>query len=473
MSPTDDQLLASASSQRVALDGGAVSAVELTRAYLDRIAAVDGGLRGFVHVEPELALAQAAEADRRLRAGERSPVLGLSLGFKDIIDVAGMPTTYGSRAFAGNIARHDADVVARLRRAGGVILGKANTFEFALVMPSALHREARNPWGARRVAGGSSNGSAVAAAAGLCAVAIGTDTAGSIRNPASYCGVTGLKPSHGRVSLRGVGVLSSSMDTVGTMARGVADCALALQAMAGYDPDDPHSCDTPVGDYAVHPGEMVIGVPESWFPEWVAPEIEAHWREMIARISSLGFVVRTVRLPDLGGVFEIWAGLAASEALDWHEPHLARGRADYGSAALLVLDQLKTLPAAAHSRARRAAFELRRAMEAAMEGVNVLVVPTNPTTAFTFEEARDDRILSGEHILDSGTATTGLTRPFSVTGQPALAVPSGIACNGMPLSLQVVGRRFDEAAVFRAARLIEAFRDFDPVPPMFRNAGTA
>lgn len=469
MSLTDTQLLASASAQRSALDSGAVSAVELTRSYLDRIAALDGALRGFVHVTPEAALEEAVAADKRLMAGERSPVLGLTFGFKDIIDVAGMPTTYGSRAFADHVADKDAQVVARIRAAGGVVLGKANTFEFALVMPSALHREARNPWGPHHVAGGSSNGSAVAAAAGLCSIAIGTDTAGSIRNPAAYCGVAGLKPTHGRVSLSGVGVLSSSMDSVGPMARAVSDCALALQVMAGFDSADFHSRDEPMDDLLATTRNIVIGVPDDWYPEWISPEVDAHWRSMVDRVAASGVAVRRIQLPDLGAVFLNWAGLAAPEALEWHEASLATRRGDYGQAALGVLDQFRAVSPVAHVRARQAAFMLRRAMEEAMAEVDVLIVPTTPTTAFSFGEALEDRVRSGDRMLDSGTATTGFTRPFSVTGQPALAVPSGVASNGMPLSLQVIGRRFDEAAVFVAGRMIEAVRDFDHTPPMFRS----
>jgi len=468
MSLTDAQLLASASAQRAALDQGAVSAVELTRAYLKRIEAENGALRGFVHLEADEALEQAQNADLRLRAGERGPVLGLTFGVKDIIDVAGMPTTYGSRAFANNIAPSDAGAVARLRQAGGVILGKTNTFEFALVMPSPLHRESRNPWDMHRVAGGSSNGSATAASAGLCAIAIGSDTAGSIRNPAAYCGVTGLKPTHGRTSIRGVGVLSSSMDTVGPMARSVADCALALQVLAGHDPEDAHSADAPVDRYQDLGGRLVIGVPDTWGLGWLDQEIEANWHEVLGRLQARGLEIRTIPMPDVSDLAEVWAAIASAEALDWHQPYLMSRRADYGAGALAVFDQMQAISAAAHAAGRRRAFALRRAITAAMAGVDVLVAPTTPTTAFTFQEAKTNQIAAGGRALDSGTATTGLTRLFSITGQPALALPSGVAANGMPMSLQIAGRRFDEAKVLHAGRLIEAVCGFNVTPPMFR-----
>lgn len=472
MSSIDALLQDSASAQRTALDRGEITAEALTLGYLERIDRLNSALRGFVHLDRDAALAQAKAADQRLRAGERGPVLGLVVGVKDIIDVQGMPTTYGSRAFADNQKTRDAEAVARLRRAGAVILGKTNTFEFALVMPSPLHRESRNPWDAQRVAGGSSNGSATAVSAALCSFALGSDTAGSIRNPSAYCGVAGLKPTHGRVSLGGVGVLSSSMDTVGPMARSVADCALALTVLAGYDAADPCSVDAEAQDYLAGAASLTIGAPEAWFADWIAPEVEANWRDTLRRLEQAGAQVRPVALPDLAPAMDLWVDLAAAEALAWHQPYLPTRAGDYGPAPLAILEQMKGVSAAAHARARRAAFDLRRAVEAAMDGLDVLVVPTTPTAAFPFAEARTDRIQSGARTLDAGTATTGFTRPFSVTGQPALAVPSGLTAEGMPLSAQVVGRRFDEAAVLRAGRLIEETIGFEATPPALR-AGAA
>lgn len=472
MTISDAILLGSAAAQRAALDRGELRAVDLTYAYLKRIEAIDGDLRGFVHVDPVTALKQAQDADQRLQAGERSPVLGLAFGVKDVIDVGGMPTTYGSRAFADNMAAEDAGAVARIRQAGGVILGKTNTFEFALVMPSPLHRESRNPWDRYRVTGGSSNGSATAVSAGLCSIALGSDTSGSIRNPAAYCGVTGLKPTHGRVSLHGVGVLASSMDTVGPMARSVDDCALAMQVLAAHDPADARSAERAADDYlrSAVAGELVIGVPDSWFPDLHDLETDENWRAALRQLQEIGVRARPVSLPPLDRLTELWAEIAAPEALEWHESSLMARRDAYGPAPLAVLDRLKGLNGIVHVRARRDAFELRRAVEAAMAGVDVLVVPTTPVTAFTFDEARTDRIACGGRAIDSGTATVGFTRLFSITGQPALAVPSGVAANGMPLSLQVAARHFDEAKVLAVGRMIESVCRFSVTPPLFRMA---
>lgn len=465
----DEELFASAETQQERMTARDYSSVELTRAHLQRIEALNGELRAYVAVDADAAVAQAEQADKRRRSGDCSPLLGVPIGLKDIIDTADLPTTYGSRVFEGRRPALDAMVTRRLRAVGAVILGKTNTFEFAFNGPSPLFRDARNPWKARHVAGGSSNGSAVAAAAALGTLSIGTDTAGSIRNPASYCGVVGLKPTHGRVSTRGVGELAGSMDTVGPMTRSVADAATVLAAIAGHDRDDRHSGEQPTQDYfsALKAGarDVVLGVPRAFFENWLSNAVDANWRSVLAELEAAGAQLRDVDLPDLTGCLELWLSIAAPEASCWHAKTFPMRRDDYGPAALAGLTQMQGSLGVDYIRALDRRHALRRALVDAMRDVDVLVVPSTPTTAFTFEEAKAGKV-SSRTDLSIADATTGLTIPFSVTGQPALAVPTGLTGEGLPLSVQVVGRPFAEARVLRVGYAIEQLVRFSYRPPL-------
>ncbi|MGL5909749.1 MAG: amidase, partial [Phycicoccus sp.] len=278
-----DVLYAPLTTPRRLLRRRAFSSVELTHAYLDRIDRLDTELNSFVQVDRAGALRDAAAADSRIAAGERTPMLGIPVGVKDLVDVRGLRTTYGSRAFAENVADGDASSTARLRKAGAVILGKTNTTEFALGSPNTIRGSSKNPWDLARTAGGSSNGSGTAASAALVSATVGTDTAGSIRTPSSFCGIYGLKPTFGRVSTDRVGVLSTFMDTVGPMGRSVADVAALLQVMAGYQPDDITSADVPVPDYTRAPRRtrLVVGAPETWVTPDIDPEVRSAWRQTL------------------------------------------------------------------------------------------------------------------------------------------------------------------------------------------------
>lgn len=467
----DDVLYWSAVRQLEALDRGQFTSVELTQAYLDRIDRIDPTLNAYVQIDAEGALAAAEAADARRAAGEQGGLLGLCTGIKDLIDVEGLVTTFGSKIFDGNVAAEDAPAVARLRAAGVVVLGKVNTTEFALSSPSTLHGASINPWDASRTAGGSSNGSGTAASAGLCSFAIGTDTAGSIRTPAAFQGVYGLKPTHGRVSVAGVGVLSSSMDTLGPMARDVADIAAVLQVIAGYEPSDPASLDQPVPDYLSSSdaaGALVVGAPAVWPDDVLAAEVEGAWRAAIDQLGAAGAEVRDIELPSADAVFPTWLTLTAGDANAWHEATLTARPDDYSEGSRLFLQGVAGTTAIDVSRAMIARHQLLVDNLAAMEGVDVMIMPVSAVTAPPIPEVTANAVLSDGRPISGDNVGPRFMMPYNVTGQPAITVPVAIASDGLPLAVQIVGRPFGEVAVLRAATLLAQRTDVDLRPPDFR-----
>ena len=441
-----------------ALREGETTALALTGRYLDRIAR-SGDLAAIVTTDQPRALGSAARADRERNEGAQHPLLGLPIAVKDVIETADLATTYGSAAFRDHRPSADAQCVARLRAAGAIVIGKANTLELAMIEPSPIFGPALNPWDRDRLAGGSSNGSAVAVAAGLCAAALGTDTAGSIRNPASYCGIVGLKPTHGRVSIRGVGCLSSSMDTVGPMTRSVADAALLMGVIAGFDPEDPESRDVAVSDYRAAIRASVervrIGVPLIEPPVLLAADVEACWCESQDRLAALGATIVPVSLPSFRTVGVLWSQLSGPETLVWNQPRFAERPDLYGEAARAALDRAGAVTAGNYVRARRARHAFARAVLDAMRDCDALLLPTTPTTAPTMEDARRGHVQVGSRNMELMIATTGLTMPFSLTGQPALSVPSGQGADGLPIGMQIVGRHDNEAMLMRIGAALE------------------
>lgn len=453
------------------MEAGEYTSIELTVAHLDRIDRLNGELDGFVEVDREGALEAAAAADARRAAGDHTPVLGLTVGVKDLIDVAGMHTTYGSKAFAANVAEHDATSVARLRAAGAVILGKVNTTEFALFNASTLHGASKNPWDLARTAGGSSNGSATVTSAGLCSFAIGTDTAGSIRTPAAFCGVYGLKPTYGRVPADGIGVLSTFMDTVGPMGRSVDDIATVLQVLAGPAPDDPSSADAAVPRYddalARGAAGLVVGAPQEWVTDVLDPDVRAAWRAGLDRLTAAGVDVRPVELPDVSDVLSTWRGLTAGDAWRWHRTALAERGHLYSEHSRAMLESCESVTAADVADARHAQWTLRRDMIAAMHGVEALVLPITPVPAPTHEEIATNGITAGGRTV-GGEYMPLFAMPFNVTGQPALTVPIAMSSGGLPVAVQIVARPFDEAAVLRAAATLASVMPVDLTPVRYR-----
>jgi aspartyl-tRNA(Asn)/glutamyl-tRNA(Gln) amidotransferase subunit A len=458
MDPT--QLTIAAASRAIA--AGDLSPVALTRAYLDRIAALDSGLHSFVVVLREEALAAAA----RLEASPvLSPLHGIPIGLKDIYKTRGIRTAAGSRRYIDHIPDEDAEAWARLRAAGAILLGKQETHEFAIGGPDFTlpFAPARNPWNTTCYPAGSSSGSAVAVAAGLCAGAMGSDTGGSIRGPAAYCGLVGLKPTYGRVSRRGVFPLSYTLDHCGPLTRTVEDCAIMMQALAGYDPLDPASANIPVPDYssALTPrlDSLRIGVIRHFHehdavadfgPDSApSPTYAAAFDEACHTLERLGARLIDIRLSPLIDYIDTNRLIMLGEAYALHEQDFRERPQDFGHHMFARISLGAFLTAADYVEAMRQRRELCVEFARALDSVDV-VVSANATgpappidgirTFATFERA----------------SYTGL---FNLTGSPAVSVPIGFE-DGLPLAFQIAGRAFDEAGVLRVGHAFEQATDF-------------
>jgi aspartyl-tRNA(Asn)/glutamyl-tRNA(Gln) amidotransferase subunit A len=393
---------------------------------------------------PERALADAREAERELAAGRsRGPLHGIPIALKDLVATAGIPTAAGSRVLDGWVPERTATVARRLEEAGTVLLGKATTHEFAF---DVYTPPTRNPWDLARIPGGSSGGSAAALAAGLCLGAIGTDTAGSIRIPAALCGVSGLKPTHGRVSRAGVVPFSWSLDHVGPMARTAADLALLLQAIAGADPDDPTSAAEPVPDYAAAlTGDvrgLRLGVPEEFFWEHVDAAAAAAARSAVDELEGLGAVVRPVRLPLVHLTPSAGDAISFPEVSLYHRRWIAERAAEYEPETLANLRLGGLFLATDYLQAQRVRRLVTEELLAVLRDVDAVVAPTTPVAAIRADE-RTVRFADG-YEESALYAYCRLTYPANVTGLPALSVPCGATAAGLPLGLQLVGRPFDE-----------------------------
>ncbi|HEY3356488.1 MAG TPA: Asp-tRNA(Asn)/Glu-tRNA(Gln) amidotransferase subunit GatA [Polyangia bacterium] len=454
------------------------SALEATEAYLARIAAHDPALGAYLTVTADTARAQAGAVDAALARGETvGPLAGVPVALKDIFVTRGIPTTCGSRILAGWVPPYDGTPWARLQAAGAVLLGKLNMDEFA--MGSSNENSAagpvRNPWDLARVPGGSSGGSAAAVAARLCAVALGTDTGGSIRQPAALCGVTGIKPTYGRVSRYGVIAFASSLDQVGPLGRSVGDCALALEVLAGHDPRDATSLDVPVPRYRDAAGRGLrgvrVGVPREYFGAGLDPEVGAAVTAAIAALRAGGAEVVEVSLPHTGYAVAAYYLIATAEAssnlarydgvrfglrvarptlLDMYRATRAQGfgpevkrrimlgtyvlRAGYYDAYYRKAQQVRTL--------------IRDDFTAAFARCDVIATPTSPVAAFRLGERIADPLAM--YLADVDTISCNLA------GLPGLSLPCGFTAAGLPIGLQLLGPPLGEEAVFRAAFAYEA-----------------
>jgi aspartyl-tRNA(Asn)/glutamyl-tRNA(Gln) amidotransferase subunit A len=442
-----------------------LSPVEATRRCLDRIARLDGRLRAFITVDGERALAAARQREaEQSRGAWRGPLHGVPLAFKDLCFIRGLPTSCGTKTAEYFSADHDCTAVARLAAAGAVTLGKLNMTELAMGAfgDNPHHGQARNPWSPDRCTGGSSSGSGVAVAAGLAAGALGTDTGGSIRLPAAACGITGLKPTYGRVSRAGGMALSWSNDHIGPMARTAEDCALMLQAIAGPDPLDATASPRPVPDYVAALAQPVsglrIGVPENYFLQGLDPEMEAGVRAAIEALRSLGAPVEEVRLPDPQTMSDVTNIISRSEATALHG-HLLRERPqDLGAFTRARLELGLRIPAHDYLQALRLRARLARAFsETVWSRVDLLVAPVIPEPAPPLEAALDGSI---DEITIRQGRFSRFTRPFNGLGLPALSLPCGFSRAGLPLAFQIVGRPFDEATVLRAGHAYQRVTDW-------------
>ena len=464
-----------------------ISSRELTQAVLDRMAAVDERVHAFLTVTADAALADADGADARLRAGDATPLTGIPMALKDVLCTRGVPTSCGSRMLEHFVPPYNATVVERLRAAGAVSVGKTNMDEFA--MGSSTENSAfgpsRNPWDLERVPGGSSGGSAAATAAGEGLFSLGSDTGGSIRQPAALCGITGLKPTYGRVSRYGLVAFASSLDQIGPFTHDVEDAALVLQAIAGHDPKDSTSVDRPVPDYAAAlTGDirgLRIGVPVEYFVETGDAATLAAVNRGIEQLEQLGAtIVRDVSLPSTPAALAVYYLIAPSEASAnlarydgvkygysrqdgdsmWENMELTRRFGFGDEVKRRIMIGTYALSAgyydAYYKKAQQVRTLIQREFAAAFERCDVLATPTAPGVAFRLNEKTADPVAM--YLNDVYTI------PVNIAGLPGISVPCGLD-QGLPLGMQFIGRHFDEETLLRVAHAYEQANTWHKLRP--------
>ena len=431
-----------------------LSPVELVNALLARIEALDPKLNAFIRLDADAARQAARYAETEIAAGRlRGPLHGVPVGIKDIIDVAGLPTTGHSRILVDNMAQADAVVIQKLRQAGAIIMGKLSTHEFAIGGPSfdLPFPPARNPWNPRHHPGGSSSGSGAGVAAGLFPLALGTDTGGSVRNPASACGIVGLKPTYGLVSRRGVFPLSFTLDHVGPLTRTVADNALLLDAIAGHDPADPGSSATQSRGFGHLLDHGVRGLRVGFVRHFherdlpAHPEVAAALEDVARVLQAEGAQVDTITLPTLTEFAGINRVILCSEAWSIHAPWLRERPGDYGQLARRRLLPGAFMTAGDYVGAQRRRAEVIAAVEDRFRDYDVLLCASSMDPSSRMDDEAET----------ARTYPRQARTPFNVTGHPALAMMSGLSQAGLPVSVQFVGRYFDDATVLRVAAAYE------------------
>ena len=436
-----------------ALRDGTLSAVTLTESVLGRIEATEPALNAYITVTAERARADAVSAEAELRAGrDRGPLHGIPFALKDLYDTAGIRTTAGSSFLRERVPEEDALVVTKLTEAGMVLTGKLGLHEFAFGTSSLNphHGDVHNPWDPGRIPGGSSGGSGAAIAAGSCLGTLGTDTGGSIRIPASLCGVVGLMPTYGRVSRRGVLPLCWTLDHVGPLAKTVEDAALILNAIAGHDPDDPGSADLPVDDYTSALGRDLqgirVGVPRD--PFWLdcGDDVAAACETALETLRGLGATLSEVELPleaSAGRLSIIW-----TEAAAYHHERLRDSPQGFGEDVRTALEGGHAIPATTYINDQRLRRKLIDEASAVLQQVDVLVSPTTPATAPPIS------------VGDPRRRLARYTHHYDVTGIPAISLPCGFDAAGLPIGLMIGARHFDEVTMCRVAHAYEQATDW-------------
>ncbi len=461
-----------------------LSPTEVTEAYLNRIEETDTQLRAYITVTGERARAAAKAAENEITAGGwRGPFHGIPVALKDLCYTKGIRTTGGSKIFAEFVPEFDCTIWARLERAGAVLLGKNNLHEFAggATTTNPHFGTCRNPYNLERVPGGSSGGSAAAIVARSAAATIGSDTGGSIRIPAAFCGCVGMKQTWSRVSRHGVMPLADSLDHAGPITRTVRDAALMLQVIAGHDPSDPTSSREPVPDFCGAIGRSLkatrIGVIKQ-LRDGVGGEVLSSFDAAMAKLLDLGAGVEEVSIPSIGQAPAIATTIMFAEAAEFHEDWLRTRPQDYGLDVRRTLEAGMLTPAMYYVRAQRARAMVLAETLTALENRIALIAPTAAIPApridiFHPESAlsrRADALAAGRTHSASGeqvnmvSAVLRFTAPFNITGQPALALPTGLSSDGLPLSMQIIGRPFDEVRVFQVAAAYEDARGPLPQP---------
>jgi aspartyl-tRNA(Asn)/glutamyl-tRNA(Gln) amidotransferase subunit A len=474
------------------LQRGEFSSRELAQACLDRIAQLEPELQAFITVTPEVALRQADQADRKLTesrkgdGGEVHPLLGIPIGIKDVLATEGITTTAGSRILETFVPPYNATAVARLIESGMVILGKTNTDEFAMgsSTENSGYKTSRNPWDTSRVPGGSSGGSAAAVAAGMAPVALGTDTGGSIRQPAAFCGVTGLKPTYGRVSRYGLFAYGSSLDSVGVLGQSAEDVTLVYQEMMGPDPRDSTSVDIPgipvdLESRASLEG-LRVGIPKEYFQEGIQPEIEAAIQEALRTIEGLGAEVYEVSLPHTAFAVPVYYLIAPAEASAnlarfdgvrygprvfaedmWDVFKKTRGELFGGEVKRRIMLGTYALSSgyydAYYGKAQKVRMLIREDFDHAFEQVDLIAAPVAPTTAFKIGVHRDDPL--SMYLEDI------FTIPANLAGIPGLAFPVGFDHHGLPVGMQLMAPHFQEEVLLQAVHVFQSITGWHKQKP--------
>ncbi len=469
----------------VALNAGDISSVELTQTYLDRITQFNGELNAYITVCADSALRQAKTADEKRAKGSNSPLLGVPLAHKDIFCTNGVTTTCGSRMLHNFVAPYDATVVEKFNDAGAIMLGKTNMDEFAMGSSNetSFFGPVKNPWDTKRVPGGSSGGSAVAVAANLCAMATGTDTGGSIRQPAAFCGITGFKPSYGRVSRWGMIAFASSLDQAGSLCKTAEDAALMTNVMAGLDKKDSTSIDKPVEDYTASLSNSLdglkIGVPKQHFAEGLTPGVEQTIREALKEYENLGATITEIDLPNNHLSVSAYYVVAPAEASanlsrydgvrygyrckdpadleDMYKRTRSEGFGEEVKRRIMV--GTYALSAGFYDAYYRKAQKIRRLIKNdfidAFDKVDVIIGPTSPHTAFEIGAKTDPVTMYLEDIY---------TIAVNLAGLPGISIPAGMA-DGLPVGMHIVGSDFAEAKVLNVAHQFQLQTDWHQHKP--------
>ncbi len=441
-----------------------ISPVEIIDAHLARIEATEPALNSFITLLPEQAREVARRAESQIQAGNyRGPLHGVPVGLKDLFNTAGVRTTSGSRIFDNFVPAEDCTVAARFQRAGAILLGKLNMHQFAYgpTGENFDYGHMHNPWNPELVTGGSSGGSGSAAAAGQCTITMGSDTGGSVRIPAALCGIVGLKPTYGLVSRAGLTPLSWCLDHPGPMVRTVEDAALTLNAIAGYDPKDAASASGEVPNYtAALTGSVEglrIGLPREYFEAPLDPEGETSVRTAVSQLEDMGATITEVSLPMFRDSQAISGAILMAEAAAYHRELLARDGDKLTPSVRLRLEAGLFVTAADYLKAQQARARFNREMAQLFQEVDLLAGPTEPVTA---PPILASEIVIGDQTVDATGALTQYTRPYNISGTPAITVPCGFSEAGMPFGLQLAGKPFDELTVLRAAYAYEQATDW-------------
>ena len=460
----------------------------MTRFYLDRISKYDGHIKAYLRVTEEMAMRMAADADRRIKEGTDGDLTGIPFGMKDILCTRGVETTCASQILRGFVPPYDATVIRKLNESGYVHLGRINMDEFAMgsSTENSSFQVTRNPWDLDRIPGGSSGGSTAAAAAGLCAATLGTDTGGSIRQPSALCGTVGLKPTYGRVSRYGLVAFASSLDQIGPITRSVEDCAVLLKVIAGHDPMDSTSIPEAAPDYTADLLKDVkglrIGMPKEYFIEGVDPEVTSAVEGALRVFERLGATVVPVSLPHTEFAVSVYYIICTAEA----SSNLARyDGVKYGmrKEGKDIVDMYKRTRSqgfgkevkrriilgtyvlssgyydAYYRKAGQVRTLMRRDFDEAFTRCDLIATPVSPTCAFKIGEKTDDPLTM--YLSDI------FTIPINLAGLPALSLPCGFDGKGLPIGLQIIGRPLGEALILQAASVLEAEMRLKKIPDAF------